>query len=189
MSAEDEENLDSQTETGSEDKTDAESGASESQVTEESQGSDSQKVDYTEFEKKQHDRAKKAEAELKEMKAKAKKLEEELKKKEESQPINAQPNPEEFAKEVRLLATLTDEEISEARDIQKAKGIPLEEVMETKVFRAFQKQLREEEKKEKAKLGASKGSSQEETRNQFDTGVTPEGNKAHFEAWKKALGK
>jgi hypothetical protein len=168
-----------------------EPGVSESQVTEESQGSDSQKVDYTEFEKKQYERAKKAEAELKEAKAKAKALEDELKKARaiESKPTNAQPNPEEFAKEVRLLATLTDDEIAEVKDIAKGKGIPLEEATKTKSFLAFQKQLRDEERKEKARLGASKGSDQENQTNEFDTGVTPEGNKKHLEAWKKAVGR
>lgn len=175
-----------------EDNTDTESGVSESQVTEESQGSDSQKTDYTEFEKKQYDRAKKAEAELKEAKAREKALKQELEKTksiEANQQINAQINPDLIAKEVRLLATLTDEEISEARDIARGKGVSLEEALRTKSFLAFQKQVRDEEKKEKAKLGASKGSNQEEETDVFDTGVTPEGNAKHKELWKKSLGR
>ncbi len=181
MSADDEEKVDSTNDTSETDaKTpdDTAEGPSE--------------VEHTEFERKQYERAKKSEAENKELKTKTKELEAELKKVraiESNKPINAQPNPDEFAKEVRLLATLSDEEISEARDIQKAKGITLEETLQTKLFKAFQKELKDEERKEKAKLGASKGSNQEETRNEFDTGVTPEGNKKHFEAWKKAQGR
>lgn len=181
MSADDEEKLDSEeTNTTEEvDKTTDDTTEGES-------------VEHTEFEKKQYERAKKAEAELKEAKAKAKALEDELKKTksiESNKSINAPANPEEFAKEVRLLATMSDEEIEEVRFIAKGRGIPLEEAVKTKSFKAFQKELKDEERKEKAKLGASKGSDQESDKNEFDTGVTPEGDKAHREAWKKAVGR
>lgn len=121
-------------------------------------------VEHTEFEKKQYERAKTAEAEVKVLKAKLADKEK-AEAKVDTPSTNAETlSTEEFAKEVRLLATLSDEEIAEARDISKGKDIPLEKALKTKAFLAFQKELKDEQRKEKAKLGSSKGSQvQQET--------------------------
>lgn len=142
-------------------------------------------VEYTEFEKKQYDRAKKATAELKEAKKKIAELEKAPKPTEVNN-LTPALNSELIAKEVRLLAALTDEEIAEAKVISKGRDISLEEALKTKIFKAFQKELKDEERKEKAKLGASKGSGQEEETAEFHPGMS---EKEHKEAWKKAVGR
>lgn len=127
-------------------------------------------------------RVKKAEMELKRVKAEKAQLEATSKAANE---IKAQIDPELIAREVRLLASLTDEEITEARDIAKGKNISLEEALKTKSFLAFQKELRNEEKREKAKLSASKGSSQEEQKSFARKGLTRE---EHEALWREQMG-
>ena len=134
-----------------------------------------------ELNKKLFERAKKAEAEAKALKMERAKLDEVSK---SAQDIKAQLNPELIAKEIRLLATLEDEEITEAKDIARGKNISLEEALKTKSFLAFQRELKIEERKEKAKLSASKGSSQEEQKS-FKPGLTADEHKA---LWKEAMG-
>lgn len=134
-----------------------------------------------ELNQKLFERAKKAEAEMKKLRAEKAEFEKISKSADE---IKAHINPDLIAKEVRLLASLTDEEISEARDISKGKNISLEEALKTKSFLAFQRELRDEERKQKAKLSASKGSSQEEQKG-FKPGLTTEEHKA---LWRESMG-
>jgi hypothetical protein len=81
-----------------------------------------------------------------------------------------------------------DERIQRARTIAKGSGVSLSEAFKDPMFVAFQSLRDEELKKERAKLGGTKGSSQER-KPSFDTGLTPEGTKAHKEQWKEALAK
>ena len=88
--------------------------------------------------------------------------------------------------ELRLLAKgLSEEEIEEAKSIALGKKITLTEALKTKSFLLFQADLKEEQKKEAAKLGASHGSGQEGEQTSFTPGMTAE---QHREAWKKANG-
>lgn len=131
--------------------------------------------------KRLFERAKKAEALVKELKSKP-----------EAKSINTQTESV-ASDELRLIARgLSDEEIEQAKAIAKGKGVPLMESLKDPMFQAYQKDLREQEKKEKAKLGASKGSGQADP----EKGFTPDIHKPideqtdeHKDAWKKALGK
>lgn len=126
--------------------------------------------EFTEAEKKAYARAKKAEAEAKELKAKLKALEE----------VKDTNNPE--ADELRLLAKgLSDDEIAEAKSIAKGKDISLTEAIKTRTFQLFQEDLKEQERKEKAKLGASKGSTQAD-----EQAMKPDmSREEHMAIWKK----
>lgn len=144
-------------------------------------------TDYKKIAEDQRKRAEIAEGELK--KAKATKSEDETSKKGEDKSNNAQADPD----ELRLIARgLSDDEISEAKDIAKGKGISLMEALKTPVFKAFQNDLKEQEKKEKAKLNASKGSgSGDSDKNEFEPDITKplsEQEDAHKKAWKKSMG-
>lgn len=94
----------------------------------------------------------------------------------------AQSDPE----ELRALARgFSDEEIDQAKIIAKGNGISLTEAMKTPLFKLFQDNLKEEQRKEKAKLGASAGSGQG---NEADE-LTVKPNMSvdeHKELWKKA---
>lgn len=101
-----------------------------------------------------------------------------------SKPVE-KPEPQSDPDELRLLARgLSDEEIDEAKSIAKGKGISLTEAIKTTSFKLFQDNLKEEQRKEKAKLGASSGSDKE-TENEIEVkpGMTTE---EHREIWKKA---
>lgn len=99
----------------------------------------------------------------------------------------APPAPAQDPDELRLIAKgLSDEELAEAKDIAKGKGISLVEAIKSKTFLLFQKDFREEQEKEKAKLGASKGSGQgEQDEDAVAPGLTAE---QHKEQWKKKQG-
>jgi hypothetical protein len=89
--------------------------------------------------------------------------------------------------ELRLVALgLSDAEINEAKDIAKGKGISLVEAVQTKTFKLFQTDLKEEERKAKAKLGASSGSDIDNPAPLVKSGMT---KKDHQQVWKDALGK
>ena len=142
MSEQDNENLDSTNET-------TEEVVKTEEVVEESVV-DTPPEDETEklkeTNKRLFERAKKAEAEAKKLKAEAEK---------------AQPDPSNERDELRLIAKgLSDEEIEQAQVIAKGKGISLTESIKDPMFKAYQNELKEQQKKEKAKLGASKGSNQ-----------------------------
>lgn len=119
--------------------------------------------------KKLYERAKKAEAELKKLKSETKPI------------INDM-----ISEELRLIARgLSDEEIDQAKVIAKGKGIPLQEAIKTDLFTVYQRDLKEKERKENARLGASKGSSESPS----DTLVKPEmSREEHEKAFKKIMG-
>ena len=92
--------------------------------------------------------------------ARAKKAEDELKKLKESKtetPINN--NDPYFADELRLLAKGVDgQAILKAKIIAKGSGVSLLDAMKDEAVVAYIKDIKEQERREKAKLGASKGS-------------------------------
>ncbi len=114
-------------------------------------------------------RAKKAEAELKALKA--------------TPPIKSDPQ---LSDELKLIARgLSDEEIDKAKVIAKGSGIALQEAIKDPMFLTFQADLKEKARKEKAKLGASKGSGESQDESFIKPGMSRE---EHQEAFKKAMG-
>ena len=88
--------------------------------------------------------------------ARAKKAEGELKALKANPPIKNDPQ---LSDELKLIARgLSDEEIEQAKVIAKGKGVVLAEAIKDPLFLSYQATLKEERRKEKAKLGASKGS-------------------------------
>ena len=123
-------------------------------------------------------------------KAKVEKDLEELKKvpaKPVSSNTSKPPQSDISTDELRLIARgLSDEEITEAKDIAKGKNISLVEALKTPIFLLFQKNLQEEKIKADAKLPASRGSGQSTP----VEGIKPGMTKAEHEAvWRKAVGK
>jgi len=120
-----------------------------------------------------------------ELTARAKRAEEELK------TLKAKPqenNNPQLSEELKLIARgLSDEEIEQAKVIAKGKDISLPEAIKDKLFITFQIDLKEQKRKEDAKLGASKGSgeTQEEVTG-TESGATKED---HQKAFKKLVGK
>jgi len=97
------------------------------------------------------------------------------------------PNDPQLSDELKLIARgLSDEEIEQAKVIAKGKGIPLTEAIKDNLFTIFQADFKEKERKEKAKLGASKGSGESQEKPEIKSGMTRE---EHQEAFKKVLGK
>lgn len=124
--------------------------------------------------KKLYERAKKAELELKELKQKMK-------------PQNITNQDPMLTEELRLIARgLSDEEIDQAKVIAKGKGIALQNAIKDPLFVAFQNDLKEREKKENAKLGASKGSSESPDDSLIKPGMS---RNEHMEVFKKIMGK
>lgn len=119
----------------------------------------------------------------------AKRLAKKLKNKPQPSPDNKENNSQTNASdpdELRLIAKgLSDEEIEQARVIAKGKDISLLEAVKDDLFVTYQKNLKEEQKKAKAKLGNSNGSGQE-TKSGIKPGMTPE---EHKEAWKESVGR
>lgn len=169
MSEKDElENLDSQNETTEEvDKT-------EEVVEDDAPEADSEDeiVKLKETNKRIFERAKKAEAEVKELRAKAQ---------------EAKSTPSVDPDELRLIAKgLSDEEIEKARIIAKGQGITLQEALKDSMFLVFQKDFKEQQRKERAKLNASKGSGQADD----ETLVKPDMKREeHIDVWRKSLGR
>lgn len=128
--------------------------------------------------KRLFERTKKAEAELKALKAK---------------PANIQStNPQGLPDELKLIARgLSDEEIEQAKVISKGKDISLHEAVKDPLFLSFQKDLKETQRKEKAKLGASRGSGQQEEDIPMVDIHKPlsEQTEDHKKIWQQALGK
>ncbi len=117
-------------------------------------------------------RAKKAEEELKALKAKP----------------QEQTNDSPLSDELKLIARgLSDEEIEQAKVIAKGKGIALTEAIKDPLFTIYQGDLKDKERKEKAKLGASHGSGESpEEITGTESGSTRED---HIKAFKKIVGK
>lgn len=130
------------------------------------------------------------EAETREKQAKAdkEKAEQDLvaeKKKNEPPKVEPKATPD-ISDELRLFAKgLSEAEIEEAKSIAKGKDISLVEASKTKTFLLFQADLKEEQRKEAAKLGASHGSGSEGEKPSVTSGMTTE---QHKEAWNKANG-
>ncbi|MCK9370992.1 hypothetical protein M0R04_13865 [Candidatus Dojkabacteria bacterium] len=118
--------------------------------------------------------------------ARAKKAEAELKKLKEAQaeiPLNKDPQ---LSDELKLIARgLSDEEIDKAKVVAKGLGISLPEAIKDPLFLSYQATLKEKERKEKAKLGASKGSGESEDSTLIKQGMTRE---EHEKAFKKVMG-
>lgn len=120
--------------------------------------------------------------------ARAKKAEEELKKFKTSTAPSPQINNNnpEFSEELKLIARgLSDELINKAKVIAKGKGIVLTEAIKDPDFLVIEKDYKEKEKRENAKLGGSRGSGESED----DSIIKPNMSKEeHMEAFKKVMG-
>lgn len=119
-----------------------------------------------------------------ELTARAKRAEEEIK------ALKAKPqqhNDPQISDELKLIARgLSDEAIEQAKVIAKGKGISLPEAIKDPLFTIYQEKVKDDERKEKAKLGASKGSGNtEEKPKGFQSGATRD---EHIEAFKKFAG-
>ena len=121
-----------------------------------------------------------------ELTARAKKAEEELKTL-KAKPQESKTNDPQLSEELKLIARgLTDEAIEQAKVIAKGKGIPLTEAIKDPLFAIYQKDAEDKAKKEKAKLGASKGSGESEEESEVKPGMTRE---EHEKVFQKAMGK
>jgi len=115
--------------------------------------------------------------------ARAKKAEDELKALKANPPVNSDPQ---LSDELKLIARgLSDEEIDKAKVIAKGSGVTLPEAIKDPLFLSYQATLKEKERKEKAKLGASKGSGESEDATLIKPEMTRE---EHQEAFKKVMG-
>lgn len=84
------------------------------------------------------------------------------------------------ADELRLLAKgYSDDAIAQAKAIAKGKGITVSEALKDPLFESYEKDVKEKEKRDKAKLSASKGSGTREEK-AFKPGMTREEHKAMF---------
>lgn len=118
--------------------------------------------------------------------ARAKKAEDDLREFKKTHPETPINNNPQLSDELKLIARgLSDEEIEQAKVIAKGKGIVLTEAIKDPLFLVYQSDLKEKERKEKAKLGASKGSGE----SQDDTLIKPEMTREeHEKAFKKVMG-
>lgn len=115
--------------------------------------------------------------------ARAKKAEEELKAFKANPPVNSNPQ---LSDELKLIARgLSDEAIEQAKVIAKGKGVALPEAIKDPLFLSYQEAEKDRERKEKAKLGASKGSGESQDSTLIKTEMTRE---EHQEAFKKVMG-
>jgi hypothetical protein len=97
-------------------------------------------------------------------------------------------NDPQLSEELKLIARgLSDEAIEQAKVIAKGKGISLPEAIKDPLFLIFKKDLEETEKRENAKLGASKGSGETEQEIKGTESGAPRDE--HIKAFNKALGK
>jgi len=98
----------------------------------------------------------------------------------ETKQTNSPPTTD--ADELRLIAKgLSDEEIDQAKIIAKGTDKTLAEAIKSDLFVAFQEKLKEQQKKEKARLNASKGSSQETRKSPSEM------TRSEHEAWAKEM--
>lgn len=115
--------------------------------------------------------------------ARAKRAEEELKTLRANPPLKQDTQ---LSDELKLIARgLSDEEIEQAKVVAKGKGIVLTEAIKDPLFLSYQATLKEQERKEKAKLGASKGSGESQDNTLIKSEMTRE---EHQEAFKKVMG-
>ena len=117
-----------------------------------------------------------------ELTARAKRAEEEVK------TLKAKPqnNDPQLTQELKLIARgLTDEAIEQAKIIAKGKDITLTEAIKDPLFTIYQEKIKDDERREKAKLGASRGSGESEDKPKgTQSGATRD---EHIEAFKKAV--
>jgi hypothetical protein len=112
-------------------------------------------------------RAEKAEQAKKLAEEKAKLLEQELAKRNDNNP--------QLSDELKLIARgLSDEEIEKAKVIARGNNITLQEALKDDMFISYQNKLREDKKKEEAKLGASKGSGESQEESEIKPDMTRE---------------
>ena len=127
----------------------------------------------------------KAKQAISQLTARAKKAEEELKKLKTSKETNANSNLTNTLsrEEVVLIAKgYDDESFNQIQAIAKGKGISLLEAEKDPLFVSFKEKKEAEAKAEKAKLGASKGSGQKETKPGFNSFESLED---HKKLWKE----
>ena len=118
-------------------------------------------------------RARKAEAELKKLKT------------EQARPPITNQDPQ-LPDELKLMARgLSDEEIDKAKVIARGLGIALPEAIKDPLFLVYQSDLKEKARKEKAKLGASKGSGESQDSTLIKEQMTRD---EHQEAFNKLMG-
>lgn len=179
----DEEKKDIDLENNADDEADISEESKNDDQADDSSDEEKDKPEYTEREKKLFARAKKAEGELKKLKSTAP-----PQKKPDPPADTTQADTATFQAETRLIARgYSDELIAEAKDIAKGKGISLDEAVKTKNFQLLEKEAKEKEKREKAKLPASSGSGgTENIAEQFPSGQKREDHKKAFD---KAVGK
>lgn len=97
---------------------------------------------------------------------------------------NINNNPSIQADELKLIARgLSDEEIEQAKVIAKGKDIPLLESIKDPLFISYQTDFKEKERKEKAKLGSSKGSGSVQADKGFHSGMTRD---EHYKLWQES---
>jgi hypothetical protein len=95
-------------------------------------------------------------------------------------------NDPQLTDELKLIARgLSDEEIEQAKVIAKGTGKTLQEAIKEPLFLTYQSNLKEEQAKERAKLGASKGSGESEDATLIKPGMSRE---EHEEAFKQVMG-
>ena len=101
----------------------------------------------------------------------------------ESKPTTHNPQ---LSDELKLIARgLSDEEIDQAKVIAKGKGINLTEAIKDPLFVTYQNNLKEEQRKESARLGASTGSGESQETSDIRPDMTRE---EHEKAFKKFMG-
>ena len=113
--------------------------------------------------------------------ARAKKAEEELRTL-KGQPQTNNNNDPQLSDELKLIARgLSDEEIEQAKIVAKGKGISLTEATKDPLFQIYQSDLKDKQRKEKAKLGASKGSGESQDEAEIKSGMTRDDHKKVFQ--------
>lgn len=119
--------------------------------------------------------------------ARAKRAEEELKKLKDTKPESHISNQDPyFADELRLISQGVDgQAILKAKIIAKGSGITLMDAIKDDAVVAYIKDIKEIERKEKARLGASKGSGE----SQDESDIKPDmSREEHQKAFKKIMG-
>lgn len=112
-----------------------------------------------------------------------KRAEQELKTLKANSPIKNDPQ---LSDELKLIARgLSDEEIDQAKVVAKGKGIALTEAIKDPLFLSYQETVKEKERKEKARLGASKGSGESPDSTLIKQEMSRD---EHMEAFKKVMG-
>lgn len=100
--------------------------------------------------------------------------------------INNSNSPQ-LADELKLIAKGVSEEVIEkAKIVSKGLGISLQEAMKDPLVVTFEKEIKEVERKQKARLGVSSGSGVSEPKEVITSGMTRE---EHEKVWKEAMGK